>query len=110
MKKVILIVVFIILLVTIAGTAQADKKFFPATILYAGAWTHVADTMLFQAESTNGAWSGATWFLIASTDYKTQLAVALTAWSSDAPVLLYMEETDLDQWSPCYGIFAAPQD
>jgi hypothetical protein len=109
MKKVILILALVALLVTVAGTAQAAKKFFPATITYAGAWTHVADTMVFQAESTTGAWTGAVWYLVASSDYKTQLAVALTAYSMGAPVLLYMEETDLDAWSPCYGIFVAPQ-
>ena len=108
MKKVILILALVALLVTVAGTAQAAKKFFPATILYAGAWTHVADTMLFQAESTTGAWPGGRWFLISGDQYKTQLAIALTAYTMGAPVLLYLEQTDIDEWSPCFGIFAAP--
>ena len=108
MKKVMLMLTIAALLVTVAGTAQAAKQWYQVNISYAGALTQTGDALFIVADSTSDAWPGIRWFIISGSQYKANMAVALTAWSMDAPVLLQLEETVLDNWSPCYGIFIAP--
>jgi hypothetical protein len=108
MKKVILMLAIAALLVTVAGQAQAAKQWYQATITYAGALTQTGDNLYIYADSASDAWTGKKWFIVSGDQWKAHLAVALTAWSMEAPVLLQLEETDLDDWSPCYGIFIAP--
>ena len=110
MKKVILALAIAALLVTVAGTAQAAKQWYQVNISYAGALTQTGDALFIVADSTSDAWPGIRWFIISGSQYKANMAVALTAWSMDAPVIIQLEETDIDNYSPCFGIFIAPKD
>lgn len=108
MKKVILILAFVALLVTVAGPVQAAQGWFPATITYAGIITTAGDVVIIAADdSTDTYWTGDRWF-IASSQTKAILATALSAWSMGAPVYLILDSDSLTDWSECYGIFTRP--
>jgi hypothetical protein len=107
MKKVILILAFVALLVTVAGTAQADLGWYPATITYAGLMTTAGDVVFIYADSTDEAWTGSRWF-VAYSETKAILATALSAWSMGAPIYIVLDSASLTEWSPCYGIFTSP--
>ena len=107
MKKVILILAFVALLVTVAGTAQAEMRMYSATITYAGLMTTAGDAIMIYAASTDGAWSDSKWF-VATSQTKAILATALSACSMGAPIYIVLDSDTLTEWSPCYGIFTSP--
>ena len=108
MKKVILIVAFVVLLVTVAGTAQAVLQSYNVTVNYAGVITASDNVVFFNAVSIDGIWTGGRWFSVSGNNSKAALACFLSAWSMGAPLLIYLESTDIDAWSPCYGVMTAP--
>jgi hypothetical protein len=108
MKKVMIMLAIAALLVTVAGPAQAAMKWYSVTINYAGVNTTPANVVYVNVTSQDGSWSGAKWYIATGTEAKACLATALSAWSMGAPVMLVLDDTDLDDWSPMYGIFAAP--
>jgi hypothetical protein len=107
MKKVILILAIATLLVTVAGTAQAELGWYPVTITYTGLMTTAGDAVMIYADSTNDAWTGSRWF-VATSQTKAILATALSAWSMGVPIYLILDSSALISWSPCYGIFTSP--
>ena len=108
MKKMILIMVLMCGLVILTGEAQAAMQWYTTTINYTGVNTAPPDVVYINATSSDGSWVGPRWFVATGSEAKAVLATALTAWSMGAPVILVLENTDIDEWSPCYGIFAAP--
>lgn len=108
MKKVILMLAIAALLVTVAGPAQAELKWYNATITYAGLLTTQADTIFISADSTDEVWVGSRWFVATGSESKAVLATALSAWSMGAPIIIVLDDASLAEFSPCYGILAAP--
>lgn len=108
MKKVIMLLAIAALLVTVAGPAQATLGWYMATINYAGVNTQDANVVFINATSQAGTWTGGRWFIATGSEAKAALAVALSAWSMGAPIILVLDDAGLAEWSPCYGIFAAP--
>ena len=108
MKKIIIVLAMACLLVTVAGPAQAALAWYTCTINYAGVNTDDADVVYVNATSTQGSWPGQRWYIATGSEAKAVLATALSAWSMGAPIIIVLDDADLDEWSPMYGIFAAP--
>ena len=107
MKKVIIILVAIITIFGAVKSVKAAKVWYESTINYVGVDTNSQDIVYIKATSTNQSWFGAKWFIVSGKESKSALAIALTAWSIGAPILVILEDTDLNDWAPVYGIFAA---
>jgi curli biogenesis system outer membrane secretion channel CsgG len=108
MKKVIMLLAIAALLVTVAGPAQATMAWYTVTINYTGVNTTDANVVYINATSQSGGWTGSRWFIATGSEAKAVLATALSAWSMGASVILVLDDAGLAEWSPCYGIFAAP--
>jgi hypothetical protein len=108
MKKLLFILVAMISMVSLVKSVQADMGWYEATINYAGTNSNTPDRAYINATSTNNSWPGSYWFVTDGEAAKTALAVALTAWSTGGPVMIILDDADLNNYSDFYGIFAAP--
>jgi hypothetical protein len=109
MKNVIIILAIAACIMIVAAPAQAEKQWYSATVNYAGVDAADANITYINATSTNESWEGMKWFIITGSEAHAALAIALSAVSLSSPVIIMLDNTDLDDWSPCYGIVITPQ-
>jgi hypothetical protein len=108
MKKFFIILLAIIAITCAVKSVKAAQKWYEVTINYAGVSTTSQDIVYINVTSANQSWSGAKWFLVSGKESKSALAIALTAWSIGSTVFVTLDDTNLNDWAPVYGIFTAP--